>query len=777
MRRFIATLLCIAMLAALCGCSGGGTPTTTPPTTVPDAAQVYAEAAARLSALENLELVISYTEDMDLGEDHFRTTSKQTLTLLGLGTDSFAASSSETFRSGTLTVTARDVFVEGNLYSQLNSNSYRSEVSAESYLEDQLPALLVDASLYGSVEQDESGTITFTDAAALETWCDNPYADLESATATAVLGEDGLPSSYTYNAVYTQGAADMELSVTMEIKIPDTAEITAPTDADEYLPAEADAHGLTMADIAAQLYLIEGYLGQTSAALSTSTDTTLCQAGAFTDTTVIAMAVNGRANETIGSFTTVNHFVDMTNGDIQSYSMTELFQNGTFTTIIDGGEPQTTPGITGSQIQDYAAGELLYLLPEIADITGYTLSVIGDTALLEYTFSDAYAESVESLNCDYYFNDSHLLRDLATAYAITENTGYLGIDLTTGMPLSIGQTLSMTHTIDGNDYVFSVAQQQSLQLGSRDTYKTITGEEPPIEEPEEKAKPVFYKVTGTNGEAMWLLGTIHVGDERTAFLPQEIYDAFGASDALAVEFDMESYTASLMEDEQAIQAYIQAMLYTDGTTLADHLDDSELYENTIKLLKATGNYDANTATLTKPVFQQSILQNYFLSNGYRLSSDFGVDMQLEKLAREQEKEILSVESGEFQMDLLGSLSEALQELLLKEIVEYGQFGTNYGTEELFEMWCRGDEAELTQYLKEEADDSELTEEEKALYAEYENALGGMRNEDMLAVAQEYLSSGKTVFYAVGLAHLLSDDGLVNTLRDAGYTVELVSYAG
>jgi hypothetical protein len=30
---------------------------------------------------------------------------------------------------------------------------------------------------------------------------------------------------------------------------------------------------------------------------------------------------------------------------------------------------------------------------------------------------------------------------------------------------------------------------------------------------------------------------------------------------------------------------------------------------------------------------------------------------------------------------------------------------------------------------------------------------------------------------VGLAHLLADDGLVNTLRNAGYTVELVSYAG
>ena len=94
------------------------------------------------------------------------------------------------------------------------------------------------------------------------------------------------------------------------------------------------------------------------------------------------------------------------------------------------------------------------------------------------------------------------------------------------------------------------------------------------------------------------------------------------------------------------------------------------------------------------------------------------------------------------------------------------------------MWCDGDEAALIEYLNEEAEeDPDLTEEEKALIAEYEQALETGRNVDMLAVAEEYLGSGKTVFYAVGLAHLLAEDGLVNTLRNAGYTVELVSYAG
>ena len=51
-----------------------------------------------------------------------------------------------------------------------------------------------------------------------------------------------------------------------------------------------------------------------------------------------------------------------------------------------------------------------------------------------------------------------------------------------------------------------------------------------------------------------------------------------------------------------------------------------------------------------------------------------------------------------------------------------------------------------------------------------------QNEQMLQVAEGYLESGETVFFAVGLAHLLAEDGLVNALREAGYSVEVVSYS-
>jgi uncharacterized protein YbaP (TraB family) len=48
-----------------------------------------------------------------------------------------------------------------------------------------------------------------------------------------------------------------------------------------------------------------------------------------------------------------------------------------------------------------------------------------------------------------------------------------------------------------------------------------------------------------------------------------------------------------------------------------------------------------------------------------------------------------------------------------------------------------------------------------------------RNANMVEKAREYLQSGKTVFCAVGLAHLLGEGGMVEALREAGYTVTLI----
>ena len=769
MKKLISLLLCIAMLVSLCGCGGGAAETTAPPTTepAPPASEVYAEAAAKLSGLTNVVLDVTYNETMRLGTDVFETSTRETVTILGLGSETLAVSSEGHTNAGTYYTEHTEQYLDGVYYGTINGDWWKGEMSAEDFASRLLPVALIDPSLYTTIEQTNDTTFTFTGSEILESWVDNNYTILTEATGTARLDANGVPDRFTYEATYTQGAADMTISVAVNVsEAPADAAVTAPAGSEEWVTLDTP-------EAPALLHMVIGNLLQANAVSTTTTDAVILQAAAFSE--VYQSTIHGYGQGSDKKMKAEHLYQVIYEGQTETSTQEESYTGGVLTTVNDGGTPITDSSVTPDTIQNYLDNITLSLIPAFEYVEDFDLTFIGDMLLLEYTFKSEVGDDLrDGLSADY-LGDADLIMELSTAYEATDVSGYIGIDASTGMPLSAAQSYVATHTVEGQEFLLSSVSQQKLQLANINSREAITGEPLRQAEPEEKASPVFYKVTGENGEQMWLLGTIHVGDVRTTYLPQEIYDAFDSADALALEFDQESYTAKLMEDEEALQSYIQAFLYTDGTTTADHMDET-LYEDLLKLIKATGTYDA-TMMVTKPVFLEQTISSFYMSNGYRLSSDYGVDIQLETMAREQEKEILSVESGEFQMDMLASFSDELQCLMLRETMEYGQCAYNYQTEQLFEMWCRGDEAELIEYLNDEEDeDPDLTEEEKALYDEYEKAVEENRNIDMLEVAKGYLDSGKTVFYAVGLAHLLADDGLVNTLREAGYTVELVSYA-
>ena len=775
MKRLTALIVVLAMVAALCGCGGGGatTPeTSVPPTTTepaPLAADLYAEANEKLAALTNVQLDITYMEEMLLGADTFKSTTQEIVTLLDLGKETFRAATEGTCYSGSYYTEHTEQFLDGMYYGKINSDCFKAEMTAEDVLDRLLPVQLIDPSLYTSIEQTAENEFTFTGSEILESWVDNSYTILTEATGTATLDENGIPDKFTYKATYTQGAADMTISVTVKVKAaPAEASVSAPDKADSY-------QLLDTPEAPALFHMVMGNLIQATAISSTTTEAVVIQAANFSEVQQTELHTYGEVATQMMKYDYV--YQSASGSQTDTYTASDTYRDGVLTSQEDNGPAVTDSTVMPSQIEAFIDEVVYAQMPNTALVADYDLTFVGDTLLLEYTFTDEVGEGMRDGLSEGYLGDANLISDLSSSYETTAMSGYIGIDASTGMPLSVAQTYMATHTVDGQQFLLSWVNQQKLQLGNLRTRDAIVGEPLPPEEPEEKASPVFYKVTGAEGQQMWLLGTIHVGDERTAFLPQEIYDAFDSSDALAVEFESESYTAKLMEDEEAMQRYLEAFLYTDGTTTQEHLGDEELFEQLQKFLQASGTYEA-TMLVTKPIFLEQTISSFYMSNGYRLSSDYGVDNQLQSRAYDQEKEILSVESGEFQMDLLGAFSDELQVYMLRDVLEYGQCAYNYHTEQLFELWCAGDEAELIEYLNEEAEeDPDLTEEEKALVAEYEQAIETGRNVDMLTVAEEYLSSGKTVFYAVGLAHLLADDGLVNTLRDAGYTVELVSYAG
>ena len=91
--------------------------------------------------------------------------------------------------------------------------------------------------------------------------------------------------------------------------------------------------------------------------------------------------------------------------------------------------------------------------------------------------------------------------------------------------------------------------------------------------------PMLYRVTGAGGQASYLFGTIHIGDERIGQALTMLEPTLKTCTALAVEFDVIAY-------EQNIAAQTSDMLQfmlQDGTSVKDHMPE-EVYQQAKDLL-------------------------------------------------------------------------------------------------------------------------------------------------------------------------------------------------
>ncbi|MBE6643499.1 MAG: TraB/GumN family protein [Ruminococcaceae bacterium] len=284
---------------------------------------------------------------------------------------------------------------------------------------------------------------------------------------------------------------------------------------------------------------------------------------------------------------------------------------------------------------------------------------------------------------------------------------------------------------------------------------------------ENKITPALYKVTDNEGHVIWLFGSIHVGRENFYPLPSYVMDAFNSSDAAAFEFDL----VAAENDYSAQIDMAMALMYKDGSTIKDHVSE-EVYQAAVEILKENNMY-SSLLDMYMPIMWSSSI-DMFLTEKSGLDSNLGIDRHLLNLSKENGKEILEVESMEYQTDMMANFSGGLQELLLE--VSVGAY-KNYdeSVSELYalvEAWGSGDEGKITAILYEEEEFE--SEEEKALYEEYSNALIVERNNNMTVYAENALKSGKEVFICVGAAHIVGDGAIAENLRELGYTVELIN---
>ena len=273
--------------------------------------------------------------------------------------------------------------------------------------------------------------------------------------------------------------------------------------------------------------------------------------------------------------------------------------------------------------------------------------------------------------------------------------------------------------------------------------------------------PLIWKVTLPDSDTtLYLFGSIHAAKEDVFPLNKVIRNAYADSDYLAVECDTIAYA----QDTLAQMEMSQMMVYSDGSTIEDHLS-AETFKKVKKYLLDTDSFNSNYVYF-KPALFESLLSNAAAEKS-GMSSEYGIDESFPEMARFDDKEIIEVESIESQMQMITTIPDGYYDISLSMAVD-SLLEEKDPMGELYRAWIAGDIDYFEKQLFEES--PELTDEQRGYLEEYNQAMLTDRNKLMADVADEIFKDGKNCFYVVGLAHMIGEDGIVALLEDMGYTV-------
>lgn len=763
-KRMTAFLLAFVLLL-LPAC---GNKETAPAPAAPTAWDIFAEKAAYTENLDSfhreLEItakksvgIYDYEEEEDVSEDFVNRSTDNPIakveTKNSLGDESYKHS---------------EQYLDGKLYLTANKTDYVVDVTFAEYEDSQYPLVLIDPANYKTVTYDEAaGTFQFKDATALESWMVPEFAKLLSAEGTAKLDSAGNIAKTTYTASYIQGAMTVEVTYTSKIEETD---LTA-----EDLSVEEDAQEVSHMYIPLLLARTNAALELEAPLSSQCNYVVLSHALGCYYGQLINVDLYDKDDVQLAKLSGSLQVQDATN---TAESKTEIiYKDGKISSIMDG----ETIGETAGDYE-YVESVLQKILKEFVPpfaldpeyMTDAVLTPVGDFWLIEYALDEAVTEEIQYSVFANLTGDPYVLDDYIEDVRTEKLEGWISVDMDTLLPVSVGVSAEIVHTIEGEEYPLDFEYVQNMEFGDPDAHEAVAGEPFPDKEPDVKPTPVFYEVTDGKGGKMYLLGTIHIGDDATAYLPTAITDSLKASDALALEINVDSVEERLETDEKLVESLQKGYFYEDGSLTADHLDE-ETAKKLDQMIKAYGK-SANIEYL-----RPSVLVSQFsyaaldFDNG--LHTGKGVEERLIKLAGEHDIEIIEVEDIYENVSMDARYSENTQKYLLKSGLEIYRATEVEGSWELYNAWCRGDEAELMEMIRAEDEENmaEATEEELAAYEEYKRILATERDAIMIEKAKEYIASGEVVFMAVGTAHVLGENAIVDTLRAEGYTVTKVEY--
>ena len=276
------------------------------------------------------------------------------------------------------------------------------------------------------------------------------------------------------------------------------------------------------------------------------------------------------------------------------------------------------------------------------------------------------------------------------------------------------------------------------------------------------AKGLLWRIEKSGVAPSHLFGTIHLTDDRVNNLSPAVKDAFSGAKRVALEV-ADLSTASVSKALGQIGTLTQ---YTGGQSLKTELPPGE-YSALQDMLKKRGQ-PPEMFDHTKPWLLGLIMALPPCEQARQLRGLKVLDARLADDAKARGIPVVGLETIESQLRAMAGLSTLTQLAGLVSLARYGD-RTEDSIEMLVRAYLRRDLSivwPLQHYMYEKASLP------RSAVEEFEAVLVTRRNHTMRDAALPLLAEGG-LFIGVGAGHLPGKDGLVELLRQSGYTVTAV----
>lgn len=264
----------------------------------------------------------------------------------------------------------------------------------------------------------------------------------------------------------------------------------------------------------------------------------------------------------------------------------------------------------------------------------------------------------------------------------------------------------------------------------------------------------YWRARGPGDAALFLLGSVHVGDGRELAPPLEVELDWARAESLVVELDLHR-----LPDLERLEAVQRHGLLPPELSLRDVVS-SATWNALLPYLRARG-YPLEAASRMRPwLLAQLVAQFEFEAAGY--DPENGVDAWFLRRAAAQGKPVAQLESLEEQMSLFGTLTGPVEDALLREMLS--NTATFLATtREILYAWEVGDEARLLELLLGGRSDPRLADFHRAVFVE--------RNRRMAARLAGLAADGRARFVVIGTGHLIGPESVPELLAGYGFEVE------